>query len=102
MSHIPWDHDAGAFLIYVDECQDGVLSGRFYYPFKGESGSFRDLMQLVLKLEHSMNWEEAPQSFSALRSFSPLMSLKKDKEQSPPRTILVVSTPYLRRLLTAH
>ena len=72
MAYTPPRYDVRTFLIYIDSYENGVPIGQFRHPYHNEGGPFRSLTQLLLKLEHSMNIENVPQSFHKVRSFFPL------------------------------
>ena len=66
-------YDSRTFLLYIDSYENDVPVGRFHHPGREESGSFRSLTQLLLKLEQSMDAEDMPQSFQKMRTFAPVM-----------------------------
>lgn len=66
-------YDSRTFLLYIDSYENDVPVGRFCHPEREESGSFRGLTQLLLKLEQVMDDEDMPQSFQKMRTFAPTM-----------------------------
>lgn len=70
--------DAGTFLVYVDSYQNGVPEGQYHHPCGGESGSFRSLTQLLLKIEQGMDVEGLPQSFQVVRTFFSMDVMAED------------------------
>lgn len=64
-------------MICVDSYEQGVLNGRFYnYGQEDEGCSFRSLTQLLVGMEHILDSANYPQSFTAVRSFSPILEPK--------------------------
>lgn len=64
-------------MICVDSYEQGVLNGRFYnYGQEDEGCSFHSLTQLLLGMEHLLDCANYPQSFTAVRSFSPVVEPK--------------------------
>ena len=64
-------------MVCVDSYEQGVLSGRFYnYGQEDEGCSFHSLTQLLVGMEHILDSANFPQSFTAVRSFSPMSELK--------------------------
>ena len=72
MAYTPLHYDVRTFLIYIDSFENGVPVGRYNNPCREESGQFQSLMELILKLEQSLDVEDIPQSFNKVRSFFPL------------------------------
>ena len=71
-------YDTRTFLLYMDTYKNDNPVGRYYNPGRGESGSFRSMTQLLLKLEQSMDEEGMPQSFQKVRTFLPLSGYTED------------------------
>lgn len=71
MNHKLQRYDSRSFVINIDSCYDGVLAGRFYHTYQGESGQFQDLMQFLLKADQIMDETDNPQSFHVIRTFFP-------------------------------
>ena len=69
--------DPGTFLVYVDSYDNGVMGGRYYQPIGKESGTFQSMMQFLLAAEQYMDTDNTPQSFHAVRTFSPIRSLSR-------------------------
>lgn len=65
-------YDARSFLLYIDSYENEVPIGRYYNPSREEGGSFRSMVQMLLKLEHCMDAENMPQSFQKVRTFVPV------------------------------
>lgn len=75
----PYYH-TGSFVIHVDFCADGVLSGRFHFPSDGENGNFSSLMELILKMEQKLDENNSPQAFHSIRTFCPPQFLWEDRD----------------------
>ena len=56
-------------MIYVDSCDNGILSGRFHIASNPEAQSFHGLRQLLLGINENLDRENFPQSFAELRKF---------------------------------
>lgn len=80
MDKIPYE--MGVFLICVDAWSPGNCSGRFSSAALGESGTFRDLTRLLMRLDRCLEDHGVPQSFCAARCFSPLTALWHTGESS--------------------
>ena len=76
-------HQPGFFTIAATSCRNGSISGMFCYPMTGETGKFSSLLELILKIDHRFDEEEAPQAFSAIRSFCPPRMLWMADEKNP-------------------
>lgn len=61
--------DVGTFLVCVDSYNDSVPTGRYSRPYYGETGHYKGLVELLMKLENSMDLEDVPQSFREMRTF---------------------------------
>lgn len=72
MYNIP-GYDKRYFIVNIDSYKDGVPEGRFFNPCTEDKGEFKSLVQLLVKLEQSMDAEKIPQSYNSSRSFIPLM-----------------------------
>lgn len=57
--------------ICVDSYAGGVPVGRFYNYGQGSIEPFQSLTQLLVGMEHALDHADLPQSFTAIRSFSP-------------------------------
>ena len=66
-------YDKRYFIINIDSYKDGVPKGRFFNPCTEDKGEFNSLVQMLVKLEQSMDAEKTPQSYNSSRSFIPLM-----------------------------
>ena len=63
--------------ICVDSYDQGVLKGRFYNLAQENEGcSFNSLIQLIVAMERILDLANYPQSFTAVRSFSPVSEPK--------------------------
>ena len=71
MQHRYQYYQTGMFVIHVDLCENGILSGRIHYPFDGETDNFSGLMNLILKIEQKLDEENSPQAFHTIRTFHP-------------------------------
>lgn len=58
-------------IVCVDSYDQGVLAGRFYNPYLSHGVAFQSLTQFLLKMEHTLDAMNLPQSFTAVRSFAP-------------------------------
>lgn len=69
---VDWVHgcDVQTFMIYIDDTRDGVPGGRYEDPTLAQSGTFRDLAQLMLRLDACLDVGEGPQAFCAARGFA--------------------------------
>ena len=56
-------------MIYVDQCRDGILSGRYRLASEPEVKSFHGLSRLLLDIDAVLDRENFPQSFAELRRF---------------------------------
>ena len=56
-------------MIYVDQCRDGILSGRYQFASEPEAKAFRGLSRLLLDINACFDREGFPQSFEELRRF---------------------------------
>ena len=56
-------------MIYVDLCEDGILSGRYLLASEPEVKPFRGLSRLLLDINSTFDRENFPQSFEELRRF---------------------------------
>lgn len=58
-------------LLYIDEYDNDIPVGRFHCPALGESGGFRSMTQLLMRIDQCLDIQNAPQAFCHVRSFSP-------------------------------
>ena len=72
MTYTHHHYDMKSFLIYVDSFENGVPEGQYQNPCREECVQFHGLMQLIMKLEQSLDVENIPQSFNKVRTFFPL------------------------------
>ena len=56
-------------MIYVDSYENQVPTGRFHIASDSQSHSFHGMIQLLLKINHHLDRENFPQSFTELRKF---------------------------------
>ena len=68
-----WVNENRKIMICVDDYDEGVLKGRFYHASQGMS-SFQSLSQFLLKIESAMEEMQEPQSYTAKRTFSSMLS----------------------------
>lgn len=69
-------------MICVDSYEQGVLNGRFYnFGQEGDGSSFHSLTQLLVGMEHLLDSANYPQSFTAMRTFSPISEPKLDSPE---------------------
>lgn len=71
-------HGAGITLVCIDAYNDGVLTGRIYNSRFGEAESFRSTVGFLTRMEQLLAIEDSPQSFNAVRTFAPVISLLPD------------------------
>lgn len=64
-------YDTQTFLLHIDEFRQDEPVGRFHNPSLGETDCFSSTSQLILKINSCLDLADSPQSFLALRSFSP-------------------------------
>jgi len=68
-----WVNENRKIMICIDDYDEGVLKGRFYHAAQGMS-SFRSLTQFLLKMESTLEEMQEPQSYTAKRTFSSMLS----------------------------
>ncbi len=56
-------------MIYVDSYENQIPAGRFHMASEQQSHPFRGMIQLLLKINHHLDRENFPQSFTELRKF---------------------------------
>ena len=76
-----WVSESRKMMICVDDYDNGVLAGRFYSASQGMI-SFRSLSQFLLKMESVLEEMQEPQSYTAKRTFSTMLS-SEDEIPSP-------------------
>lgn len=64
-----WAGENRRVTVCVDAYENGVLKGRFYNTYQ-EMEHFESLMQFLAKVEHVLEEQQMPQSYTALRKFS--------------------------------
>lgn len=86
MVYVPQRFDARTFLLYIDSYDKNILAGRYHNLCRGELTGFQGLVQLLLKLEQSLDVDNMPQSFSKVRTFFPLNGYGLETaEETDPR-----------------
>lgn len=78
MANTPLRYDVRSFLIYIDSYENGVPTGQYRNPCRGESVPFQSLTQLLMRLEQSLDQENIPQAFNKVRTFYPLTGYRPD------------------------
>lgn len=73
--------NAASFVINIDSCDSGVLSGRFCCVQQGTSVGFSCLAQLVLNIDRIMDELEGPQSFQKIRTMTSVYLIDADTSQ---------------------
>ena len=58
-------------MVCIDSYENGILAGRFYNPYLKDGETFQSLTQFLLKMEHTLDTMNLPQSFTAVRAFTP-------------------------------
>ena len=66
-----WGNEFRLTTVCVDSYENGELCGRFYNPYLKEAVSFKSLSQFIVQMENMLNSMNLPQSFTAVRTFSP-------------------------------
>ncbi len=70
-----WANEYRTTIVCVDSYEDQKLCGRFYNPYFPEGKTFRNLIQFIKELDQTLNQMNFPQSFTAIRNFSPMPDL---------------------------
>ena len=68
-----WAGENRRITVCVDAYEKGVLKGRFYNAYQ-EMEQFESLMQFLTKVEHVLEEQQIPQSYTVLRTFSDAVS----------------------------
>jgi len=84
VSYDPTRYDSRSFLICVDHCDDGQFRGFLHHPQRGESSGFKSLLQLIMRMEQTLDMENEPQSFNSMRTFFPPVALWGSEEDDIP------------------
>lgn len=62
--------DIRTLLLCIDSYDNDIPVGRFVMPCLEESGTFRSLSQMLIKIDRCLDIQNEPQAFCDLRSFS--------------------------------
>lgn len=66
-----WADESRKTLVCIDAYHNGVPQGRIYSPCLGAE-SFSSLSQFLIKMEALLDTVQVPQSYTAMRTFSPV------------------------------
>ena len=66
----------GKYVVCVDSYEDSVMKGRILNPLVGAE-AFSGLAQFLLKMEETLDCEQAPQAFTEIRRFAGLLQPEK-------------------------
>ncbi|MDO4482134.1 MAG: hypothetical protein Q4C14_05335 [Bacillota bacterium] len=69
-----WGNEFRLTTVCVDSYDNGELCGRFYNPYLKDAVNFKSLSQFIIQMENMLNSMNLPQSFTAVRTFSPSAS----------------------------
>ncbi len=72
MPYTPQRFDVRTFLLYIDSYDNNIPVGQYHNLCREELVEFHSLAQLLLKLDHSLDVDNMPQSFNKVRTFFPL------------------------------
>jgi len=87
----------------VDSYDQGVMTGRFYHPGLEETSyGFASLAQFLLKVEQMLNEANFPQSFTAKRSFVPIVGYVAESIGGKKAETGAVGTFVIRLLFRQH
>ena len=65
-----WGEEYRTTFVCVDSYDHGVLQGRFYNPYTGNSQSFESLSDFLFKTEQMLDEMEFPKAFTVTRTFA--------------------------------
>lgn len=71
MEERPRGNEYRTTVVCIDSYENGVLAGRFYNPGGAQGTAFSSLIQFLVKMEDMLGKMQAPQSFTAARTFAP-------------------------------
>lgn len=57
-------------MVCIDSYENAILAGRFYNPYLKDGETFQSLTQFLLKMEHTLDTMNLPQSFTSVRAFA--------------------------------
>lgn len=87
MKERPRSNEYRTTIVCVDSYEEGILSGRFYNPFRDEETRFQSWSQFLVGMEQMLDEMRFPQSFTAARSFGPPgYAGGQDQEQGSARS----------------
>lgn len=72
MLHTVWAGENRRMTVCVDSYEEGVLKGRLYNAYQ-EMEQFESLIQFLTSVEATLEDQQMPQSYTALRKFSDLI-----------------------------
>jgi len=72
-----WGNEYRSTTICIDSYENDVPVGRLYNLYMESGKSFRSLTQLLLEVEDMLDDMKFPQSFTAVRTFSPVPRVDK-------------------------
>ena len=65
-----WGEEYRTTFVCVDSYNHGILQGRFYNPYTGNSQSFESLSDFLFKTEQMLDEMEFPKAFTVTRTFA--------------------------------
>ena len=65
-----WGEEYRTTFVCVDSYDHGILQGRFYNPYTGNSQSFESLSDFLFKTEQMLDEMEFPKAFTVTRTFA--------------------------------
>ena len=65
-----WGEEFRTMLVCIDDCTDGILSGRFYNPFLPDGRTFRSLGQFLAQIDWALDEMDFPRAAAQMRTFS--------------------------------
>lgn len=95
MQEKKWQNKYRSTLVCIDDCTNGVLSGRLYNQAFENAKSFNCLMDFLIEMEHLLDEMKFPQSFLQVRTFQKTerrsndISLDKDNMQGKCATFSI-------------
>lgn len=96
----PNRYDNRTFLLYIDDCGQGDLSGRFINPCTGDAGTFQCMSQLIMRIDSCLDLNDAPQAFHTVRRFAPhprVCHIRPEEASSDPGRVASFSLHILFR-----
>lgn len=86
-------------LVCIDNYDNEVPKGFMTNPGINGAFSFSSLTQLIVCMEHLLDYANFPQSFVELRTFLPVEPLKPDKAEISPNHVQGELATFLVRIL---